>query len=74
MTVSATAPLAQFTGSPTKGKAPQTVNFTSSSTGSITTYAWDFGDGTTSAVANPSKLYAMSGTYTVALTVTGPGG
>ena len=74
VTVSATAPVAQFTGAPTKGKAPQTVDFTSTSTGSITTYAWDFGDGTTSAVANPSKIYSMSGTYTVALTVTGPGG
>jgi PKD repeat protein len=69
-----TAPVGQFTGAPTKGKAPQTVAFTSTSTGSITNYAWDFGDGTTSAVANPNKLYSTSGVYTVALTVTGPGG
>ena len=68
------APVAQFTGTPTKGKAPTTVDFTNSSTGSITSYAWDFGDGTTSPAANPSKIYSKSGTYTVALTVTGPGG
>ncbi len=69
-----TPALAQFTGTPTKGKAPQTVAFTNSSTGSITSYAWTFGDGTTSPVANPSKIYSASGVYTVALTVTGPGG
>ena len=74
VTVSASAPVAQFTGTPTKGKAPTTVDFTNSSTGSITSYAWDFGDGTTSPAANPSKIYSKSGTYTVALTVAGPGG
>jgi PKD repeat protein len=40
------------------------------------TYAWDFGDGTTSAVATPpAHTYAQDGTYTVALTVSdGKGG
>jgi gliding motility-associated-like protein len=33
-------------------------------------YAWDFGDGGTSAVQNPSHTYAASGTYTVTLSVT----
>ena len=33
-------------------------------------YAWDFGDGTTSTSASPSKTYATAGTYTVTLTVT----
>jgi chitodextrinase len=74
VTVSATTPVAQFTGAPTKGKAPQVVGFTNASTGSITSYAWDFGDGTTSTTANPNKTYSASGVYTVALTVTGPGG
>jgi len=34
------------------------------------TYAWDFGDGTTSTVTAPTHTYAKAGTYTVKLTVT----
>ena len=34
------------------------------------TYAWSFGDTTTSTVANPSKTYTTPGKYTVSLTVT----
>ena len=33
------------------------------------TYAWDFGDGTTSTEANPKHTYAKEGTYTASLTV-----
>ena len=73
-TVPYSAPVAQFTGSPTSGTAPLTVNFSNTSTGSITSYAWTFGDGGTSTAASPSHVYAAAGTYTVALTVTGPGG
>src|SRR6185369_3304905 len=46
------------------------------STGSITNRAWDFGDGTgtnTSATSVP-HTYTAAGTYTVGLTVQGPGG
>jgi PKD repeat protein len=49
-----------------------TCAFTSTSTdpdGSIGTYSWDFGDGTTSAEQNPSHAYGAAGTYTVTLTV-----
>ncbi len=74
LTVSVPPPTASFTASVTTGNAPLTVNFTNLSTGSITSYAWTFGDGGTSTVANPSRSYASAGTYTVALTVTGPGG
>ncbi|MFJ8438835.1 collagenase [Kitasatospora griseola] len=38
--------------------------------GSITGRAWDFGDGTTSTTASPTKSYRAAGTYTVTLTVT----
>ncbi|WP_425460070.1 glycosyl hydrolase family 18 protein [Exilibacterium tricleocarpae] len=38
--------------------------------GSITGYAWDFGDGSTSSSANPSHSYASTGNYTVTLRVT----
>ena len=34
------------------------------------TYAWDFGDGTTSTLMSPTKTYANSGTYTVTMTAT----
>ena len=50
-----------------------TVNFTNSSTdtgGTISSYAWDFGDSSTSTSQNPSHTYAAGGTYNVKLTVT----
>lgn len=45
-----------------------TVNFTNTSTGALT-YQWNFGDGNSSALQNPSNTYASNGTYTVTLTV-----
>lgn len=42
----------------------------STDTGStISSYAWTFGDGSTSTVANPSHTYTAAGTYTVTETV-----
>lgn len=49
------------------------VSFTNSSTdtgGTISSYAWNFGDNGTSTAASPSHTYAAAGTYTVTLTVT----
>ena len=48
------------------------VDFTdqSSSTDSIITWVWDFGDGGSSTAQNPTNTYAVPGTYTVCLTVT----
>jgi uncharacterized protein (TIGR02145 family) len=60
----------EFVGSPTSGTAPLTVNFTDQSANSPTSWAWDFGDGTTSTQRNPSKTYQNAGTYTVKLTAT----
>ncbi|MCC7007566.1 MAG: PKD domain-containing protein [Acidobacteria bacterium] len=40
----------------------------------ITGYAWDFGDGTTSTAAAPAHTYAAPGTFTVVLTVTDSAG
>ena len=74
ITVGVAPPVAQFTGSPTSGSMPLTVNFTSTSSGSITSYAWTFGDGGTSNAQAPGHIYAAAGVYTVSLTVTGPGG
>jgi PKD repeat protein len=73
-TTTVAAPTAAFTATPVSGAAPLAVAFTSTSTGSITSYAWTFGDGTTSSLQNPSKTYTTAGSFTVGLTVTGPGG
>ena len=66
-------PVAGFTAGPTNGVAPLTVVFTNLST-SATNYAWDFGDGNVSALANPTNTYTSAGTYSVTLTAVGPGG
>ncbi len=65
---------ADFTASPTNGTEPLTVNFTDQSAGAIAQWSWSFGDGSTSTAQNPTHTYATPGTYTVSLTVTGPGG
>ncbi|MBD3297216.1 MAG: PKD domain-containing protein, partial [candidate division Zixibacteria bacterium] len=74
VTASTPAPVAAFSGTPTSGCAPLDVTFTDESTGDITSWSWDFGDGGTSTAQNPSHTYNSAGTYTVALIVTGPGG
>ena len=66
-------PLMAFTGSPTNGLVPLTVNFTNTTTGA-TNYSWTFGDGKTGATTNASNVYTNAGTYTVTLTAYGPGG
>ncbi len=48
----------------------QTTVFTNTSLGTISAYAWDFGDGATSTAQHPVHTYAASGTYTATLTVT----
>ncbi|RPI01456.1 MAG: PKD domain-containing protein, partial [Calditrichaeota bacterium] len=68
------APVAAFTASATSGCVPMTVNFTDMSTGDVTSWSWTFGDGGASTDENPSHTYQTVGTFTVSLTVTGPGG
>lgn len=46
------------------------VSFTDASTGTVSGYMWDFGDGNTSTTMNPLHTYSATGTYTVCLTVT----
>ncbi|MFH1005294.1 MAG: PKD domain-containing protein [Bacteroidota bacterium] len=47
-----------------------TVSFTDASTGNPTSWVWNFGDGNTSALQNPTYQYAGIGTYSVCLTIT----
>jgi PKD repeat protein len=63
-------PVANFSGSPTSGITPLTVNFTDTSAGAPTNWEWTFGDGGTSTAQSPSHVYTVAGTYTVTLKVT----
>ena len=70
------APVANFTATPTTLIQGQAVTFTSTSTGTITSYAWNVDadpaiEGTT---ATYTHTYEEVGTYSITLTVTGPGG
>lgn len=60
---------AAFTASLSTVHLGDSVTFTSTSTGAVS-YAWNFGDGTTSTAQNPSHTYGALGIYTVSLTVT----
>ncbi|MBL0018254.1 MAG: PKD domain-containing protein [Bacteroidetes bacterium] len=48
-----------------------TVQFNDLSTGTIQSYAWDFGDGNTSTLQNPIHTYANAGSYTACLVTNG---
>ena len=67
-------PVAAFAGDPTAGCAPLVVGFSDSTTGAVNTWAWDFGDGGTSAVQHPSHEYTTPGVYDVTLIASGAGG
>ena len=71
---SPTAPVAGFTQDRTSGVAPLPVKFTDQSSGNVTSYNWNFSDGSSSAERNPSHTFTTPGTYNVFLTVSGPGG
>lgn len=65
------APVVDF--SSTSGCAGDTVTFISSTfvnVPQILSWAWDFGDGTTSNVADPLHIYNTQGSYTVTLLIT----
>ena len=63
------APVANFTGAPTKGTAPLTVTFTDSSANTPTSWNWSFGDGNSCVEKHPVHTYIKNGTYTISLTV-----
>ncbi|MCU0404888.1 MAG: PKD domain-containing protein, partial [Chitinophagaceae bacterium] len=59
----------EFTASVTSGCLPVPVALTDQSTGNPDAWKWDFGDGRTSTLQNPSLLYLVAGSYTVKLTI-----
>ena len=61
---------AGFMFSPTSPSAGQSVQFTDASTGGPTAWSWDFGDGSTSTLQNPSHAFTSAGSKTVTLTAT----
>ncbi|HUC80323.1 MAG TPA: PKD domain-containing protein, partial [Flavisolibacter sp.] len=61
----AQAPTANFTAAQTEGCAPIIVSFQDLSTGNPTSWLWNFGNGTTSTLQNPSTTYFTPGNYTV---------
>lgn len=52
----------------------RTVAFTDRSTGKITSWKWDFGDGKTSTEQNPIHIYEKPDKYVVTLNIEGPDG
>ena len=64
------APTASFSASTADLTADVDASESADADGSIASYAWDFGDGSTGEGKAASHTYAEAGTYTVALTVT----
>ena len=63
-------PTAAFTSAATNLNATFNGGGSTDSDGTITGYAWTFGDTTTGTGVSPAHTYALAGTYTVGLTVT----
>ena len=71
------APQADFTWSPSQPLARQQIQFTDLSTdagspwgGGVVSWQWDFGDGVSASVPDPTHIYQQGGDYMVELTVT----
>ena len=63
-----------FTADRTAGTTPLAVAFHAIVSARVTSYAWDFGDGGSSAEADPVHVYTQAGTYSVTLTVAAAAG
>ncbi|MBO3096483.1 PKD domain-containing protein [Cellulomonas dongxiuzhuiae] len=64
------APVAGFVAQPSALAVAFAPVGTADPDGTVASYAWDFGDGATSAQEAPTHTYVEPGTYTVRLTVT----
>jgi PKD repeat protein len=63
-------PVAEFEADAFHGCGSLTVSFTDLSNNMPTDWSWEFGDGETSVMPNPTHTYSTPGIYTVSLTVT----
>lgn len=67
-------PTAVATANPTSVSIGQTVSFSGTAStdpdGTIASFAWDFGDGSSATTATASHAYATAGTFVARLTVT----
>jgi PKD repeat protein len=76
--VSIPLPTPDFVADKFSGSAPLTVSFTDMSTSyalyPITGWTWDFGDGGSNTLQDPSYVYLTYGTYNVTLRATNEGG
>jgi len=50
------APAVAFSANPSSGVAPVSVSFSNSTTGQVTSWSWDFGDGGYSSEASPTHV------------------
>jgi len=71
--VLAQSPIAAMNASVNAGCSPLSVSFNNLSTGSVS-YIWDFGNGSTSSINNPTVVYLTPGSYTVKLIATSSAG
>jgi PKD repeat protein len=69
-----TIPTADFTYAPAAPVAGHAVTFSDASTGFVNGWNWDFGDGGTSTLENPSHSFSLSGPTNVSLTASNPAG
>jgi PKD repeat protein len=73
ITVKEPAPNIDFSASKTDPMVGESITFTGTNIGgAVTTWAWDFGDGTTGSGQVATHAYTTAGTRTVTLTATGP--
>jgi len=68
------APSPSFSPSTASPAVNSLVSFADTSTGSPSSWTWDFGDGTGSTDRNPSHAWRTEGTYVVRLTVSNASG
>jgi len=71
VTIEINPPVANFSFQNNECLAPCTIDFSSTSSGMIDSLRWDFGDGNSSNLMNPSHTFTQGGKYGVSLTAFG---
>jgi hypothetical protein len=67
-------PVVAFVATPDSGTPPLTVAFSNRTSGNVSAYRWDFGDGQSSTATNPTHTFTAPGAYQVTLAATWSGG